>query len=243
MKLKRSLTCLFFTITMLFSQIGYAASIAGVFGPKVNPEDRSMQYRFAFSPSDSDDGVPRQIRHRIHYQQAFYNDFRWRVVAQVGNTGEEMRFENVAAELVWHFKKANQDNWDSAVRFDFRNARGGRQIYGFNWTNEWKLNDKWATRALALFAWQSGNNANSGTIVSTRFNALYSLEGGHKVGVEMFNSYGRFGDTGSFDDQAHQIGPVYSGKYAGYNYQFGYLNGISDGASDHDFRFWIGKSF
>lgn len=244
-KLKVNLcsTVLFTVLIVSLSQQAIAASTSGVPGPVVNSDDRSLLYRFAYSPSDDDDNIPRRIRHRIHYQHALNEDFRLRVISQFGDTGNDMQFEYAGAELLWHFKKRNAGKWDSALRLDFRNRRGGRQIYGVDWANQWKINNKWQARAALLLAWQSGDNTSSGTKVSTRFNALYKMQNGHKIGIEMFNSYGRYGDSGNFDDQSHQIGPVLSGKINGYKYQLGYLNGVSDSASDHDLRLWIGKSF
>jgi len=234
---------LFSVLIVTLSQQALAASTSGIPGPVVNPDDRSLLYRFAYSPSEDDDDVPREIRHRIHYQHSLNADFRVRAISQLRDNGNDMKFDYVGAELLWHFKKRNADEWDSAFRFGFRNSRGGRQTYGLDWANQWKLDNNWQARAALLFGWQSGNNANSGTRVSTRFSALYKMQNSHKIGVEMFNSYGRFGDTGSFDNQSHQIGPVLSGKINGYNYQLSYLNGVSDSASEHDFRIWIGKSF
>lgn len=100
-----------------------------------------------------------------------------------------------------------------------------------------------AARGLIIPAWDIGDEATGGTKLETRASVSYKLDSGQKVGVEMFNNYGKISDLGSWDDQEHQIGTVISGKAGGIKYQIGYLAGISKSADDHDIRLWFSKSF
>ena len=79
--------------------------------------------------------------------------------------------------------------------------------------------------------------------MSTRSSLSYKLDNGQSLGLEMFNNYGKASDMGSFNQQNHSIGPMLGGKLGGFGYNIGYHAGISNGAPDHAFRFWLSKSF
>jgi high-affinity iron transporter len=58
-------------------------------------------------------------------------------------------------------------------------------------------------------------------------------------GVEWHSEFGELDDTGAFDDQKHQVGPVFYGKIGDHvKYDIGYLFGISDAAPDGQLK-WI----
>lgn len=60
----------------------------------------------------------------------------------------------------------------------------------------------------------------------------------------MFNSYGRTPSFGSFQQQKHQIGPAFIGRFTnGLSYNLGMLFGVSEAASDLDLRVFLSKSF
>ena len=219
-----------------------ASNTSGVHGPVVNPDDRSGQYRIGFSPGE--DGGEDAWAHRFHYQQAFNEDFRWRVITQFRDRGDDLEYDYLRAELLYHFKHKEQGIWDSGIRFDIRTRKGSRpELFSVHWTNQWQLTPEWRLRCIVIGGWNFGGTAVGGMNLDTRASLTYKMDNGHRVGVEMFNQYGKASDMGSFNDQEHQIGPVLSGKIADYSYQLGYLAGVSNGADDHTYRLWFGKSF
>lgn len=229
---------------LLVASNAFATSTSGVHGPTVNPDDKSFMYRIAYSPGE-DEG-PDRYAHRLHYQEAYNDRIRWRVISQFRDRGGDQSFEldYIRAELLWHFRPKQNDNWDSGVRFDIRSRKGSRpELFAINWTNQWQLSPKWRLRGIVIGGWNFGGTAVGGTTLETRSSLSYKLDNGHRVGVEMFNEFGRISDMGSFNDQDHAIGPVVSGKLGGLGYQLGYLAGVSNGASDHSFRLWFNKAF
>lgn len=99
-----------------------ANNVGGIYGPVVKTDDKSFQFRAAHSPSENGGNNLTVIRD--HYQQAFRNNLRWRLVGQVRDVDGSYEFDNAAAELVWQFKQKEDRHWDSALRFDFRTRKG-----------------------------------------------------------------------------------------------------------------------
>ncbi|WP_100643700.1 hypothetical protein [Alteromonas facilis] len=239
MKLKLLLTS---ASVFLWSCFAHATNTSGVHGPTVNPQDKSAMYRLGYTPGE--DGDDDGWAHRFHYQQAFNQDFRWRLILQMRDVNQELEYDYLRAELLWHFKHASTDNWDSGLRFDIRTRKGDRpEKFAINWTNQWQLSDKWRIRGILIGGWDFGGNANGGTTLETRASAMYKLTSGDRIGIEMFNEFGKLSDTGSFNEQEHSIGPAYTGKFDNIKYQLGYLAGVSDSADDHTFRLWLSTSF
>ncbi len=238
----KSVRMFVFLSTLLVSGIAWANNTSGVFSPVVDPNDKSMMLRTSFVPGQ--DGDSDSFAYRLHYQQAFNEVYRWRIIGQFRDTGAGHEYDYLRAELLWYLTPNSSNNWDSGLRFDIRTRKGSRpEKFAINWTNQWQLTDKWQARGLFILGWDFGGNATGGTKLETRAGLSYKLESGQKAGLEMFSSYGKISDMGSWDEQEHQLGPVISGKWSDWKYQFGYLAGISDAANDHDFRVWFSTSF
>lgn len=82
---------------------------------------------------------------------------------------------------------------------------------------------------------EASNEFESGLGWSTRYRWCEKFE----PGFELHSEFGEIGNSGSFDDQEHLMGPVIYGKLWGHlKYDIGYLFGISDEAPDGLFK-WI----
>lgn len=239
-RLKRTILLLSILLPSAFVS---ATNTSGVHGPVINPDDSSAMYRISIVPGE--DGAKNALAHRLHYQKAIDESFRWRIMGQIRERNGNTEWDYVRAELLWFFRPEKaDDNWNSGLRFDIRTRRGSRpEQFAINWTNQWDLDEKWRLRGILIGAWQFGGTATTGTLAETRASLSYKLASGSRVGVEMFNSWGKVTDIGSWDEQEHQMGPVISGKLGEFNYQLGYLAGISESADDHDFRLWVSKKF
>jgi hypothetical protein len=64
----------------------YASNTSGVHGPGVKADDSSMQLRLALSPSD-ENAEPDNWAYRLHYQHAFNDEFRGRMILQYRDRG------------------------------------------------------------------------------------------------------------------------------------------------------------
>jgi hypothetical protein len=222
----------------------FASNTSGIHGPNVTPGDKSAQLRIALSPGDQD-GQTDQWAYRAHYQQSFNDELRGRIILQYRDRGE-LVYEYIRAELLYNFKKkAPNATWSSGVRFDVRQRRSDNpEEFAINWTNQWDLPSGIKVNAILIGAWQFGSdNASTGTSLETRFGVSKKIESGLKVGLEMFNSYGKIGEFGSFNDQSHQVGPVIGGSIGSVKYEFRYLAGVSNGSRDHNLGLRFNKSF
>ena len=233
---------------LLFWTVSSSASnTSGVHGPSVNADDRSMQLRFALSPGD-ENGQEDAWAYRLHYQYAFNDRVRGRVITQYRDRGE-LQYDYFRGEILYNFKKATDGIWASGVRFDLRTRRGDRpEEFAVYWTNQWNLSNGVRVRGILIASRQFGSDsADEGIGISTRSSVSSKISSGLRVGVEMFNEYGEFGNGGSFNSQSHQIGPMIGGtlpdSLGGLKYEFRYLAGVSNGSRDHNFGLRFNKSF
>lgn len=212
-----------------------SANTSGVHGPNVNADDRSMQLRLAFSPADSG-AMEDNWASRLHYQHAFSDRWRGRVILQVRDRGD-FQYDYLRTELLYNFKKKNAaDIWSSGIRFDLRTRRGDRpEEFAVNWTNQWDLDNGIRVRGILIASNQfNSDSADSGIQLTSRASISGKLDNGLRIGMEMFNDYGKTGDFGGFNQQSHQIGPMIGGKIDAIKYEFRYLFGITGQGRDHN---------
>lgn len=234
-------------LTALLSSLLSFASLAntsGVHGPNVTEGEKSMQLRLAYTPAD-DSGEEDYWASRLHYQHAFSDQWRGRVILQVRDRGD-FQYDYFRGELLYNFKKATtNDNWSSGVRFDLRTRRGDRaEEFAINWTNQWDLKNNYTLRAILIGSRQfNSDSADPGVNIATRASLSTKLDNGLKVGIEMFNEYGKLGDFQRFNEQTHQIGPMLGGKIAGFRYEVRYLAGVTAQGRDHNFGLRFNKAF
>ncbi len=217
-----------------------AQTLGGVFGPTVDPTDRSAQYRSALDPEG--DG---SWAHRLHVQQSLNDSVRLRGVVQGSDDARgDLAFDHIQGELLWQVVERTPGGWSSALRFDVRLRDGGDpNRLGVNWTNQWDFANGWRVRGLALVSREVGDGADDGFGLGTRASLTRGVGNGVRAGVEMFNGYGNSDDLPDVEDQNHRLGPVVSGSLGGWGLQAGVLFGLTDGASDEDLRVWIGRRF
>lgn len=226
----------------MFSVPSIAQNTGAVFSPVVNPEHKSFQYRAVVDP-DNNAGEA-GFAQRLHYQQSIDGDLMWRLIGQTRKTSEsDVDFDFVQAELFWDMSD-DGDNYRTGMRFDVRLRDGDRpDQLGVNWMNQFHYSNGWSARAVLLGFIQVGDNSADGVNIQTRWQLAKKLKGGQSIGVEMFNSYGYSDDIGSFNEQNHTIGPIYSTPLtSNWSVFTGVLWGISDEAPDTELRVWLTRT-
>ncbi|MCF6275958.1 MAG: hypothetical protein L3J05_09370 [Robiginitomaculum sp.] len=223
-----------------------AQTTAGVFGPNIREGDRSAEWRIAASPGENAGSA--RWESRLHYQYAFQDDVRARIVVQ-GSDIETGRFESnfLQAELQWQFKKQDShSSWASALRLDARLVEkdDGVNGLGLNWANQWNPVANWQFNSVVLTAIEVGNASRDGVVLEVRNGVKYKVKPTMQIGIESFSVLGRTNSLGNFNTQNHRIGPVVTGKFnEKTNYLIGALFGASRPARDLDFRLWLTRSF
>ncbi|MDO6692432.1 hypothetical protein Q4574_04005 [Aliiglaciecola sp. 3_MG-2023] len=220
----------------------HANNTSGVTSPIVNPKDQSFQFRTAYTPSENNHRE--QLVVRMNVQKSILESVRIRLVGQVKDTTGNFEYDALSADLLWQFQHRQDGIWDSAVRFDIKTRKAHRsEGLSFKWSNRWSFADKWSITQVLSFSWNvGGESPATGTYLESRTGIAYTT---NKVtlGLDSFNNLGKIGDFGKGNEQSHQIGPSVSGKYQGLSYSISYLRGITNGARDNVFRFFVKKAF
>jgi len=95
-----------------------------------------------------------------------------------------------------------------------------------------------------IFGHDVGEESDDGITAQLRFQAVRSISDTHSLGLESIHAFGNLTTLSGYDNQSHEIGPVLKGKLGnGFAYETGYRAGISDGAADHNVKFFLSKTF
>lgn len=232
-----------YLLVFLFIPFSHA-NISGVMGPNIKMGDRSVQIRTAVSLADND--FEQDLwAYRMHYQHAFNDTFRARIVLQVRDK-DSFEYDFFRTELLYNFKKPGiNEAWSSALRFDLRTRRGSRtEEFAINWGNQWDLKNGYRARATLIFAHQFGNEDDISDIgVQTRASFSRKFNNGLRLGLQILNQHGALGDMYPADQKGIFIGPAVSGLVGDFKYEFRYLNGVTQAVRNHNVFFRITKAF
>lgn len=223
-----------------------AQTTGTVFGPEVDPDDKSAQLRVSFVPGGGLEDA--EIAVRAHYQAAINDKFRWRaIVAGSDRTTGDWEPDYIQGELLWQTLERTDAGYSNGLRLDVRVQEGDERAHqiGGNWTNQWVLDGGWRVRALFLVDVEIGDRRRDGLFVETRAGISRRLENGMRVGVESFNDWGNSdAGFGQLKDQEHALGPAVSFPLEGGWSLAGFaLFGLSDGADDSDFQVRLTRDY
>lgn len=223
------------------ASIGLASALntSSVFSPDVDAGTSAAEYRFSAIPDDDDDA----FAHRFHYQQAIDGMWRWRVITLHTDRGAgDLEFRYVRFEMQQQIRENEVHGWDAAFRYELQIAesddRPSRVRVQF--TNKWKLDDRWEARAIGAAGVDMGAEASSGMAFETRSQVTRVIIPGWRVGAEMYNDFGSSDDFGSFDDQDHQLGPIVKMSLSrAWRVEANALYGLSDAAANVEYRLHV----
>lgn len=219
------------------------ANNGGVHGPNVKAGTSSAEVRM--NTTNSNDASDGRQQYRMHYQQAFNDEFQLRMVLQYRDFGT-FEYDNVKAELLYNYKKASNDNYAAGVRFDVRTRRGQRpEDFVLNWTHQYNISDNMFVRAIGILGKNLTENGagDKPSSIGTRFSISQKFTNGIMLSAELYNTYGELSDLEDFEDQTHQFGPAIMYRKNGWYAYARYLKGLSSATADNNFQFRIGKQF
>jgi hypothetical protein len=218
-----------------------AATTGSVFSPDVDAGSRAVEYRAAYIPEDDD--RPKSFTHRLHYQHALNEQWRWRgIVTQRSTDGERLELRYGRLELQWQYLENQDAGWDGALRFELQIAEGDDLPHRVRiaWTGKVDLSPEWQLRANVLAGREFGAGSGPGLTLETRAQASYRLTQGARIGLEMFSGLNNTSDVGSWSEQQHRLGPIVKASVGEHwSLNLSYLAGISDRASNDTFRLLI----
>jgi hypothetical protein len=229
-------------ILLIFSAFSFA-NISGVMGPNIDPTDRSIQFRNALSLAEHDIEQD-QWAYRLHYQHAFNDTFRARLVMQYRDEGN-FEYDFFRTELLYNFKKRGPGEiWSSAFRFDFRTRRGSRsEEFAVHSGNQWDLKNGYRLRATVILSHQIDRGEGVDDLgLQTRGSFSKKLESGIRIGLQMLNQHGAVGDLDPFEKKGIYLGPALSGDFGRFTYEMRYLRGMTNEVPEDNFFFRVTTS-
>lgn len=227
----------------LLAMPAQATNTSSVFSPDVKAGEKALEYRFSFVPDDRGDA----FAHRLHYQHAFSESFRLRLIALTadpGIGGWEYRYSRLEAQ--WQFLEDEEAGWDSALRGELQIADGDDlpSRVRLAWTGKWNLDSGWEFRANFLTGHQFGPGSNDGFLLEARAQVTYPILDRWRLGIEAYNDFNNTEAIGSFNDQEHQVGPILKGKIGeNWSVATSLLFGVTGETDDADFRVHLIRKF
>lgn len=218
-----------------------SSSVSNVGGASVSDGHASAEIRMGVSEDDSE----ARIRSRVHYDYGFNDWYALRFIAlQDKPDGDSYEHEAVTMEHRFQLIEKRDHGLDAGFRLVYSKKDGDKtpddvdvvllsQVPFGNY--EWRAN--------AVFEREVGAHQTPGIALELRNQVTYDF-GAFDIGIEMFNDFGKLNEQSGYDDASHDIGPVIKGDLGeSLYYQAGYRAGISAGAADHTFKFYVGAHF
>jgi len=213
------------------------ANTSTVFSPDVKEGTSALEYRSSYVPSEGDRRSA--FAHRLHYQHAIDDTWRWRVIGQQSRRGDDtLEYSYTRLELQMQYREDEEHGHDAALRYELQISDNSNRPDRFRvvWTGKKDFEPGWQLRSNILLGREFGESSGSGVLVEARFQVTYPVFGDSRLGIESFSDLNRTSDWGSFDDQEHQLGPILKSSLGPLKINAGYLWGASDGAPDDNFR-------
>ena len=227
------------TATLVLTKTMFAQSTSSVFNPDVSKGESAFEYRAAYD-ADSD-----TFGQRIHYQYGFTDSFRGRIIlTQRSTDAEPFDFRYIRFEGQWQFLRDQDVGFDSALRFELQIADGDNRPSRARiaWSTKYVFDNALEIRGVLLTGHQFGADSGDGFLLDARTQINYPISETAKIGIDYYANFNNHKNIGSFDEQKHSIGPIYKQKLRnGWSFQLGPLFGLSDAASDFDFRLFVIK--
>ena len=217
-----------------------AATTSSVFGPGVDAGERAIEYRLSYAAEEE------SFDQRLHYQQALRPDLRARLIAAQRRRGAgDLELAYWRVETQWQYLRGSGSGWAAAVRGEVQIAEGddGPHRLRIGWTGSRALSARWQQRVNLLAGREIGGGRASGIAIELRAQTTYTVSDGGRLGLELFSDLNTTTDLGGFDDQEHQLGPIFKQKIGErWAVSTSVLVGVSDAAPDLAWRLLVERS-
>lgn len=242
-----------FQIRLMFSLLVFAlpmsaqaGTVSSVGSAGVTKGKTAVQIRVGFSDADETSSQDQRIRYRQQIDHGFTDWYAGRIVLQQDDRkGDNFEHGSIRLSNRFHLMKAEDHGFDLGARIEYTHVDGDKTpsnaLIGFYQLIP--LND-YEIRFNELFSHEVGEDSDDGVGAEFRAQLTRKISDTHKIGLESFNDFGNLTALSGYSSQQHEVGPIIKGKFGnGYSYETGYRAGISAGAANHNFKFFIGRSF
>jgi hypothetical protein len=221
-----------------------AQTTSTVYSPAISEGYRGIQ--LGLGATDAGDGREDRTGARFIYDHALDSRRMFRMQVVGNDRGKEgFEYAYIQPSFYQELTPDSAKVWKSTLRLDFRLTEGqAPEQTSAHLANQFDFGGGWRARAHFIGTAQFGDAAADGLFLATRSSLSKSLGEGAYLGVDMFNNFGSTSALGSFKDQVHQAGPLFTARFSEHlTWNAGVLFGLSERAPDADFRFWIVRTF
>jgi hypothetical protein len=223
-----------------------AQSLTGNVGSAgITKGERAVEVRAGFNEAGD-------AASRLHFDHAFSDWYQLRVIAGFAQPdGEDWDYRGLTFENWFQWREEQRDGagFNGGLRFAYTfNDGGGPDEAAVRLTVTDRFADGWEWRANLIAEVETGTGSEGGVGLESRAQLTRSLTSlgaeDTRFGVELFSEYGDTRDIPSFDEQAHQIGPVLKHEWDnGVFLQTAVRFGLTDATDDHMAKLFIGRAF
>lgn len=239
----------FFLFQILFVILGadaFASTTGSVGSAAVKAGETKAEARFGYSEAEESSSQDERFRSRFQIDHGFNEWYAGRIVVrQDKRKGDSFEHESVTFTNRFQLLDKAQEGFDFGFRLSYALQDGDKKADSAEFgLYEVIPYEAYELRMNQIFAHDVGEDAQDGVEAELRFQGTRAISDSHRLGLESYHDFGNLTELSGYSAQAHQIGPVLKGKLAaGYGYETGYRAGISEGAPDHNMKFFISKTF
>jgi len=252
------ITCLRFltlSVAMSVCHAAHGASpVANVGTAKVDAGALSAEWRGGFTWDNTNAGDDERLRLREHVDYGLTDWYALRVVASQGKRrGDNLEHGAIALENRIQLIERDEHGWDGGIRLIYGHSDGDKTPHTLDFRLMAQVPfgraQQWEWRHNTVFRHDVGEDSRDGLRLELRNQVTRAVTPPGflrklRLGVELFNDFGRLNRQRGYDAQDHQFGPVMKAYLpGGYYLQTGYRAGLSQGATDHIVKLFIGKAF
>lgn len=244
----RTHTFLFFGIftVCLFTAPAFAGTVSSVGSPTVTKGKTKAEIRAGYAKADDNSSQDERLRFREQIDHGLTDWYALRLVLQQDDRkGDNIEHGSIGLSNRFYILEAEKYGFDFGLRVEYTHADGDKTPHSVA-TGLYELvpMGEYELRMNQLFSHDVGEDANDGVGAELRFQLTREISETHRLGLESFNDFGNLSELSGYSAQEHEIGPVLKGKIGhGFSYETGYRAGISEGAADHNVKFFLSKTF
>lgn len=233
-------------VLSIASGVAHAGTTSSVGSPKVTKGKTKIEARFGFAEADEDSSQDERIRYRQQIDHGVTDWYAARIVLQQDDRkGNNLEHGSIRLSNRFHLLEAKQYGFDLGARLEYTHVDGDKTpsnaLIGFYQLipfNDYEI------RMNQLFSHDVGEDSEDGVGTELRMQVTRKISDTHRFGFESFSDLGNLTELSGYSAQEHEIGPVLKGKIGnGLAYEAGYRAGISEGAADHNLKFFISRTF
>jgi len=223
-----------------------AGTVSSVGSAGVDKGKTKVEVRVGFADADEDSSQDQRLRLR---QQIDYGVTDWYaarlVLQQDDRKGNNTEHASIRLSNRFQILDKDESGFDLGARIEYTHVDGDKTPSDLTLGGYQLIPlDDYEIRLNQLFSHDVGEDADDGVGMELRFQLTRKINDKLRIGVDSFNDFGNLTELSGYSDQEHEIGPVVKGKLGNaYGYLASYRTGISEAAANHNFSFFLSKSF